>query len=55
MHTVAIIGAGFTGTMVAVNLLRMAEGPTRILLVERSGRFSAGVAYGTRSCGPPAR
>lgn len=49
MHTVAIIGAGFTGTMVAVNLLRMAEGPTRILLVERSGRFSAGVAYGTRS------
>lgn len=48
MHTVAIVGAGFTGTMVAVNLLRRARVPTRILLVERSGRFTAGVAYGTR-------
>ncbi|MEO8624876.1 MAG: FAD/NAD(P)-binding protein [bacterium] len=48
MHTVAIIGAGFTGTMVAVNLLRVARVKTRILLVERSGRFTAGVAYGTR-------
>lgn len=49
MHTVAIVGAGFTGTMVAVNLLRAATEPMRILLVERSGRFTAGVAYGTRS------
>ncbi|MEO7360909.1 MAG: FAD/NAD(P)-binding protein [Gemmatimonadaceae bacterium] len=47
VHTVAVIGAGFTGAMVAVNLLRMAKVPTRILLVERYGRFSAGVAYGT--------
>ncbi len=35
--------------MVAVHLLRNAGAPTRILLVERSGRFTAGVAYGTRS------
>lgn len=49
MHTIAIVGAGFTGTMVAVNLLRTADAPTRILLIERSGRFTAGVAYGTRS------
>lgn len=46
-YTVAIIGAGFTGTMVAVNLLRSARTPTTIVLIERTGRFSAGVAYGT--------
>jgi uncharacterized NAD(P)/FAD-binding protein YdhS len=49
MHTIAVLGAGFTGTMVAVHSLRAARVPTRVLLVERSGRFSAGVAYGTRS------
>jgi len=49
MQTIAIIGAGFSGTMVAVHLLRMAgdRGPTSIALIERTGRFTAGVAYGT--------
>lgn len=46
-HTIAIVGAGFTGAMVAVNLLRFAKVATHILLIERCGRFSAGVAYGT--------
>lgn len=44
---VAIVGAGFTGTMLAVHLLR-ANKPLRVALIERSGRFTAGVAYGTR-------
>lgn len=48
MHTIAIIGAGFSGTMTAVHLLRNhAVGPVQIALIERSGRFTAGVAYGT--------
>lgn len=51
MRTVAIIGAGFSGTMVTVHLLRRAlqgqQTPDRIILFERSGRFTAGVAYGT--------
>lgn len=47
-QTVAIVGAGFTGAMVAVNLLRLAKVPTQVLLIERCGRFSAGVAYGTK-------
>lgn len=58
MRTIVIIGAGFSGTLTAVNLLRraaqsIAEGkplspqPLRLVLVERTGRFGAGVAYGT--------
>ncbi len=58
MRTLVIIGAGFSGTLTAVNLLRraaraIAEGrplspqPLRLVLVERTGRFGAGVAYGT--------
>lgn len=48
MTTVAIIGAGFSGTMVAAHLLR-SKAPLQILLFERSGQFTAGVAYGTSS------
>jgi uncharacterized NAD(P)/FAD-binding protein YdhS len=48
MRTIAIIGGGFTGTMVAVRLLRAdSAGPLRIVLIDRSGRFGRGVAYGT--------
>lgn len=44
---VAIVGAGFAGTLVAANLLELARPPLRIVLIERSGRFGPGVAYGT--------
>lgn len=50
MTTIAIIGAGFCGTALAVRLLR--EPPTlplRLLLINRSGRMARGVAYGTRT------
>jgi uncharacterized NAD(P)/FAD-binding protein YdhS len=58
MPTIAIIGAGFTGSMVAAHLLKNASAPgargraspLRIVLIDRSGRFGRGVAYGTR-CG----
>lgn len=47
---VAIVGGGFSGTLVAVNLTRLARGrPLRVLLFERRERFARGVAYGT-SC-----
>lgn len=42
---VAVIGGGFSGTMAAVHLL--ARG-CRVTLIERSGRFAEGLAYGTR-------
>ena len=44
---VAIIGAGFCGSMVAVNLLRKAKGHIDVALIERSGSFGRGLAYGT--------
>lgn len=44
---VAIIGAGFCGSMVAVNLLRKAKEQVDVALIERSGSFARGLAYGT--------
>jgi uncharacterized NAD(P)/FAD-binding protein YdhS len=45
-YPVAIIGGGFSGTMVAVHLARSAP-KSRVLLFDRSGAFGRGVAYGT--------
>ena len=48
--TVAIVGAGFSGAMTAVNLLRQSAGrPLRVVLINRSGRTARGAAYGTAS------
>lgn len=49
MHTIAIVGAGFSGMAVAAQLLRRLRGPARVLLVNRHGRFGRGLAYGTHS------
>src|SRR5215813_1926891 len=47
-HTIAIIGAGFSGVVTAVNLLRKASGRAlHVVLINRSGRLARGVAYGT--------
>src|SRR5688572_3163431 len=47
--TIAIVGAGFSGTMTAVQLARQARGrDVRIVIIEPSGKFGSGVAYGTR-------
>src|SRR5512143_3640975 len=44
---IAIIGGGFSGTMVAVHLLRAATLPIAIKLIERGPTVGPGVAYGT--------
>jgi uncharacterized NAD(P)/FAD-binding protein YdhS len=47
--TIVVIGGGFTGTMVAVHLARLAgSAPLRIVLLERGPRLARGLAYGTR-------
>ncbi len=46
---IAIIGAGFSGTLLAIHLLRRAEDGARIMLFEKSPPFGRGVAYGTDS------
>src|SRR6478752_8856574 len=43
---VAIVGGGFSGTLMAVNLLRY--GDCRVTLIERGDGFARGVAYSTR-------
>jgi len=48
LPTIAIIGGGFSGCMVAVHLLRSATVPITIKLIERGPTVGPGVAYGTR-------
>ena len=49
MYTVVIIGAGFSGTATAINLLRDCHSSLRIVLLNRSGGMARGLAYGTSS------
>lgn len=49
MKTVVIIGAGFSGTATAINLLRGCTAPLEVVLVNRSGTMARGLAYGTSS------
>lgn len=50
LPTVAVIGAGFSGTIAAAHLLqRSNDRPLRVLLLDRTGHPGRGVAYGTTS------
>jgi uncharacterized NAD(P)/FAD-binding protein YdhS len=50
LRTIVIVGGGFSGTAVAVNLLRRElRGPTRIVLIERDEEVGRGVAYACRA------
>lgn len=50
MTTIAIIGAGFCGTTLAVHLLRRPPVvPLTVILINRSGLMARGIAYGTRT------
>ncbi|MET0271251.1 MAG: FAD/NAD(P)-binding protein [Sphingomonas sp.] len=46
---VAIVGAGFSGTLQAIHLLR--PGGPKVSLIERRGEFARGVAYSTADPG----
>jgi uncharacterized NAD(P)/FAD-binding protein YdhS len=47
LATVAIVGCGFSGTMVAVHLSRLGPRSPRVLVFERGNRLARGAAYGT--------
>ncbi len=50
MPTTAIIGAGFSGTITALNLLAFdVLDPSRVVMFERAGKFGPGLAYSTRA------
>ncbi len=47
-RSIAIVAAGFSGTMVAVQLARQSKCPgIHVLLFERANHFARGIAYGT--------
>ncbi|MGB9491823.1 MAG: FAD/NAD(P)-binding protein [Terriglobales bacterium] len=46
--TIAIVGGGFTGAMLAVQLFRTADKSVSVVLIERGGVPGLGVAYGTQ-------
>jgi uncharacterized NAD(P)/FAD-binding protein YdhS len=52
MRTIAIIGAGFSGTATAVHLLRRARARMRIVLIDDQPETAAGLAYapGQQDC-----
>jgi uncharacterized NAD(P)/FAD-binding protein YdhS len=45
---IAIIGAGFSGSQLAIELLRSGPSPMDILLFDQSATFGPGVAFGAR-------
>ena len=45
--TIAIIGAGFSGTMLALHLMRRCPADTQIILIERNEHHGPGLAYAT--------
>ena len=47
-YDLAIVGAGFSGSMVAIHALAAARGPLKVALVNKSADFGRGIAYGTR-------
>ena len=49
MKTLVIIGAGFSGTVAAIEFLRSAPKGTRLIIINRSGAVARGLAYGTSS------
>ncbi len=50
MH-IGIIGGGFTGCLLAVQLLRQSKTPLAVTLIERGDEIGRGLAYGTRDPG----
>ena len=46
--SVAIIGGGASGVLLAAHLLRSSDPDLRVTLIERDGRFGQGVAYSAR-------
>lgn len=45
----AVVGGGASGVLAAIAVMRRARRPLRIALLEKSGRFGRGLAYGTES------
>lgn len=49
--SLAVIGGGFSGSILAAQLLRKSAGGAAVVLIERNRSLGRGVAYGTRCTG----
>src|ERR1700678_1914286 len=49
--SIAVIGAGFSGTLLSLHLLRRCPPGTRITLIERNRQFGLGQGYATGNPG----
>ncbi|WP_159811551.1 FAD/NAD(P)-binding protein [Pseudomonas sp. 18058] len=49
MSSLVIIGAGFSGTVAAIEFLRTAPEGSALIILNRSGQLARGLAYGTNS------
>ena len=49
MQQIAIVGAGFTGSMTAVNLVRESNLPFKLLMIDKKQKFNRGTAYDSYS------
>ena len=47
-YDLAIIGAGFSGSMVAIHAIAAARGALKVVIINKSADFGRGIAYGTR-------
>ncbi len=48
MNTIVIIGGGYSGTMVAVNLARLSHAPLKVQIINKGCPHGRGVAYSTQ-------
>src|ERR1700722_17180601 len=47
MTTIAVVGAGFSGTLLTLHLLRRCPPPIQLVLIEGNSQFGRGLAYAT--------
>ena len=47
MTAIAVVGAGFSGTLLSLHLLRRCPASTRVILIEKNNQFGRGQAYAT--------
>jgi uncharacterized NAD(P)/FAD-binding protein YdhS len=48
VYDIAIVGAGASGTLLAIQLLRQAASGVRVALLDRAGAFGRGRAFATQ-------
>ncbi|WP_122259027.1 FAD/NAD(P)-binding protein [Pseudomonas syringae] len=51
MKTLAIVGAGFCGAVAAIEFIKACRVPAKLIIIEQTGTFGPGLAYGDQNQG----